>query len=131
MGLDYHLLSRLDFGEEVRGHRAAGGGHALHPGEAVHVLLGEPQGGQQLKVKHGLPVQVVLTRSYHVRLADAQSGEKSYAQPHDGQDGQVASQALADFPQSGAEQRSDYHSISSTGTGASLTAAEVTVPFFT
>ena len=131
VGFYHHLLPRIDFGEEVGGHRSPGLGYAFHPGEGIHVLPGEPQRGDQLEIKQGLLVQVFLARSHHVRLADAQSGEESHAQSHNGQDRQIAAHALADLPQGGSKQRLNHHSISSTGTGWSLTSWEVTVPFFT
>ena len=77
-----------------------------------------------------LPVQIVPSGGHHGWLAGAQAREKAHAQPDDCQDRQITPHALADFPQAGAEQRL-YHSISSTGTGRSLTSTDVTVPFFT
>ena len=130
MGLEDRLPAVPCLGEEVGVHRSSGRRHPLQPGEPLHVLLREAQGGEQAEVVEPLPVQVGHAGVHHGRLAHAQAGEKAHSQPHDGQNGQIAAQALADLPQGGAQER-PYHSISSTGMGRSLHSTEVTVPFFT
>ncbi len=130
VGPEHHLPARLHLREEVGVHRPPGRRHPVQGGEVVHVLLGEAQGGEQPEVVEAVLRQVVQPRGHHGRLAGAQPREEAYAQPHDGQNGQIAPQALPDLPQGGAQKR-PYHSISSTGTGRSLISTPVTVPFFT
>ena len=130
VGLHDHLNSLLDLREKVGIYRTPGGSHVLPGGKSVHILPGKAQGGQEPEIIEFLLLQIFDSGSHHIRLAGPQSGEKADSQTHNGQNRQIASRALADFPQGGAKQRL-YHSISSTGAGQSLMSTDSTVPFFT
>ena len=130
VGPDHPLRALVQNGEEVGEHRPPGGPHPRLPGEARHVLLREPQGGEEAEVVEPLLLQILDARGHHSRLAGAQARKEPHPQPHNGQYRQVPPQALADLPQGGF-QHSPYHSISSTGAGKSLVRTEITDPFFT
>ncbi len=101
VGLEYAFVALPVYIEDIRLHRALYRPHMFLLLQSLHVLFLEAQGGQQPVVKQLVLQQIIMGRLHHDGFGDFQSRKEAHAQCHDGEDGQVTSQALPDFPQCG------------------------------
>ncbi len=118
----HHILILIHGIEHVHTVRAGCRAHVIQCGHGCHIILRQPQRGQQLIVIELPVIHIILHRRDHDRAGDFQADKNTNSKRDNRQNRQVSAQGMFNFPQSNLPHNglpvafSFYHSISSIGT---------------